>query len=147
MGAFLLGAVVLVLLLLALRGAVSLDTKALTNALRIAAAVVLAFVALWVFLERSVFGAVFVAGFAWFVYRGGKIWPLRRPAQTQTPPTTNSGMTREEALDVLGLAERATPADIQAAHHRLMQQYHPDHGGSEYLASKINAARDRLLEA
>ena len=34
---------------------------------------------------------------------------------------------------------------IKAAHHRLMKQLHPDHGGTDYLATKINRARDVLL--
>ena len=34
---------------------------------------------------------------------------------------------------------------IKAAHHRLMKQLHPDHGGTDYLAAKLNRARDVLL--
>ena len=34
---------------------------------------------------------------------------------------------------------------IKAAHHRLMKQLHPDHGGTDYFAAKINRARDVLL--
>ena len=55
------------------------------------------------------------------------------------------GMSRAEALAILGLAEGASRDDIKSAHHRLMDQLHPDHGGSDYLAAKINRARDVLL--
>jgi hypothetical protein len=54
-------------------------------------------------------------------------------------------MTAEEALDVLGLAPGATELEIREAHHRLMVKVHPDHGGSSYLAARLNQARDRLL--
>lgn len=55
------------------------------------------------------------------------------------------GMSREEALDVLGLAPDATREAIIEAHRRLMQRVHPDRGGSDYLAAKINLAKDILL--
>ena len=54
-------------------------------------------------------------------------------------------MSREEALAVLGLAEGADAATIRAAHRRLMRAAHPDQGGSDWLAARINQARDVLL--
>jgi curved DNA-binding protein CbpA len=54
-------------------------------------------------------------------------------------------MTRAEAYEVLGLAPNASEVDIRAAHRRLMRGAHPDSGGSDWLAARINQARDILL--
>ncbi len=56
-----------------------------------------------------------------------------------------TGMSRAEALKVLGLQEGASDDDIRAAHRRLMLQNHPDKGGTDYIAAKINEAKDVLL--
>jgi hypothetical protein len=57
----------------------------------------------------------------------------------------NGRMSREEAYDVLGLNPGASEADIRDAHRRLMRGAHPDAGGSDWLASRVNQARDVLL--
>lgn len=51
-----------------------------------------------------------------------------------------------EARKILELGAGASEEDIKAAHKRLIQKNHPDAGGSKYLASKINEARDILIK-
>lgn len=54
-------------------------------------------------------------------------------------------MSLEEAYEVLGLTPLATQEHVIAAHRKLMQKMHPDRGGSDYLAAKINLAKKVLL--
>lgn len=65
--------------------------------------------------------------------------------QSRPPPDSQSGLTRSEALAILGLGDDASDEDIVAAHRKLMQKLHPDRGGNNYLAAKVNEAKDFLL--
>ena len=55
-----------------------------------------------------------------------------------------NGLSASEAYEILGLDHNASKEDVVKAHKRLVQRLHPDRGGSDYLAAKINAAKDRL---
>jgi len=50
-----------------------------------------------------------------------------------------------DARAVLGVGRDATAAEIQSAWKRAMGRVHPDQGGTEGLAARVNAARERLL--
>lgn len=65
--------------------------------------------------------------------------------QAATPPPPGGRMSRAEALSVLGLHDGASEAEIRAAYLRLMRTAHPDRGGSDWLAARVNEARDVLL--
>ncbi len=66
-------------------------------------------------------------------------------AGSRGPVRGKGSMTRGEALEILGLEPKAGDQEIKDAHHRLISNMHPDHGGSTYLAAQINQAKDVLL--
>jgi DnaJ homolog subfamily C member 19 len=77
------------------------------------------------------------------------LWPLLMAYLKHRPlaPDENfSSLSRTEAYEVLGLEEGADETAIREAHLRLIKKLHPDAEGSDWLARKINAARDLLLK-
>ena len=60
-------------------------------------------------------------------------------------PWANTGMSADEACEILGVPASASPEDIENAYRRVMKSAHPDHGGSDWMAAKVNQAKDVLL--
>lgn len=101
-------------------------------------------------------GAGILAVFRWIGPAVPRLLPwvlsllVRAPARSSTSPNDaragdTGAMTRVDALAVLGLQEDASDDEIRNAYSALIKKVHPDRGGSAYLASRVNLARDVLL--
>lgn len=84
------------------------------------------------------------------LFPGGFSWPggpsSERGQRASSPPPRRGSMTRDQALAVLGLKGQVSSQTVNDAYRRLMKDFHPDRGGSDYLAAQINEARDVLLQ-
>jgi len=88
--------------------------------------------------------AALIGPFLWERWRASHQAPAG-PGRARPPPRDDGAMTREEAWRVLGLAPGADAAQIKEAHRRLIRAAHPDAGGSDRQAARLNQARDLLL--
>jgi len=92
-------------------------------------------------LKRSVFNFVNLV----YLYRlVSTILKVRKNRSNGT--FTSSLCEVNEAYKILGLERNCSRQEIINAHKTKIKQAHPDKSGSNELASKINRARDILLE-
>lgn len=68
----------------------------------------------------------------------------RTDRKSESPWTRNS-MSDDEARQILGVSENASDQEIEQAYRNEMKRAHPDQGGSDWMAAKVNQARDVLL--
>ena len=71
-----------------------------------------------------------------------------RPKPSRENPSSSpasQSISREEALDILGLDAKPTNEEIRAAYRKLMKRVHPDSGGTDGLSRRLTEARDVLL--
>jgi hypothetical protein len=155
MPALLAGVILLGLLLILARGYAGANARSLAKGLRFSGGIILSLVTVALAITGRLAFAFLTAGAAWYLLFGsappwygttyGPGGPGGRQNGTRSSPPQTTSMSRAEALKVLGLEEGASEADVRAAHKRLIQQIHPDKGGTNYLAAKINEAKDALL--
>jgi hypothetical protein len=85
---------------------------------------------------------------AWMDRRFGEAWrdaAAEAAGEEEGPRAAGGPLTRADAYAILGLKDGASREEIREAHRRLMRAAHPDRGGSDWLAARINEARDVLL--
>jgi len=75
----------------------------------------------------------------------GEDWQAAATGGSGHEASGSDAMVIEEACQVLGVAPDASKQEIIEAHRRLIQRMHPDRGGTDYLAAKINQAKELLL--
>lgn len=93
-------------------------------------------------------GALALSRGAWITGAGlcgAALW-LTLASRIRSVPARAEALSDAEARSILGVSADATAPDITAAWRRLMARAHPDQGGTEGLAAKLNAAKDRLLK-
>lgn len=78
----------------------------------------------------------------WFLLRQTRQTSSKQKNYSESKTTD---MSIAEAYELLGLSKGASKQEIILAHKKLMQKNHPDRGGTDYLASKINLAKKILL--
>jgi hypothetical protein len=109
-------------------------------------------------IAATILGAVLLAGAvlagshgAWFATAGmvgAGLYLIATSRVRPAPawPFRPEALSEAEARAILGVASNATATEINDAWRRLMGRAHPDQGGTEGLAARVNAARDRLLK-
>lgn len=100
-------------------------------------------------LAAALLGGAAIAGArgAWLTagaLAAAGLW-LTLASRRRDVPTRRAEMDDAEARSLLGVPVGASAEQINAAWRRLMARAHPDQGGTEGLAARLNGARDRLL--
>ena len=142
---FLSGLIFLIFLILLTKYIISVDGKKIQRNINYLISIV-AFIAGIILLFRGIYhisGPLLLTSL--WILRAKRIYDLF--FKNRNNFNNNAKVTsKDEAYKILGLDFDATKDDIISAHKELIRKNHPDKGGSDYLSSKINEARDILLK-
>lgn len=107
-------------------------------------------------VAATLFSAVMLGGGVLLAFRGAwlpavgligaALWLTVASRQRVVRARRTETLSDSEARSILGVSVDASPEAVNAAWRRLMGRAHPDQGGTEGLAARLNAARDRLLK-
>jgi len=83
-----------------------------------------------------------------YIARERQDWEDAPSDEAQDASKLPSGeLSVRDAFDILGLEPDSSKEQVIQAHRSLMMQFHPDKGGSNYFASKVNEAKTVLLDS
>lgn len=106
-------------------------------------------------IAATMLAAVLIGSGAFAIWRGGIVGgvlvvciglQLAYASRVRTVAPRTEALSASEAASILGVPVDAGPEAINAAWRRIMARAHPDQGGTEGLAARVNAAKDRLLK-
>ncbi|NBB61406.1 molecular chaperone DnaJ [Pseudomonas sp. ODNR1LW] len=105
-------------------------------------------------VTATLMAAALLGGAALAAARGGWLWAGVMAAaglylafsSRARPQIRSEPISAADARAVLGVGPTASEAEIRTAWKKAMARVHPDQGGTEGLAARVNAARDRLLQ-
>ncbi|KAG7576636.1 Chaperone J-domain superfamily, partial [Arabidopsis thaliana x Arabidopsis arenosa] len=93
----------------------------------------------------AVAAAAYAGKYGLEAWQAFKLRPVRPRMRKFYEGGFQATMNRREAALILGVRESVAAEKVKEAHRRVMVANHPDAGGSHYLASKINEAKDMML--
>lgn len=141
-----LGFVALIVLVLLSRAFARMETAEAARWSRITLGLALAIVGGLISLRGLAFVGAPIATFGiGLMAIGAGLRPKPRRQSDVPPRTQQGGMTRAEALELLGLQGSPSDKDIREAYRKLMKKVHPDSGGTDGLSRHLTEARDLLL--
>ena len=79
--------------------------------------------------------------------RAGDSFKEKSSHTNSNSPWSSDAMSLDEARKILDIAPKASKADIEKAYRKAMKKAHPDNGGSDWMAAKVNQAKDTLVDS